>query len=145
MRSVFPFASGDPPKRPQSRPSGARAEPAKPGRALWRGPLRRGPSMRHLLARSDQARREPRYSGRCFAGLREVSLQHRELVQLRVQFRLQRERLAKPRVVVGQALRGVSRAAFLLLQVKLEVVEDVLRRAIIPAGVRSVPTWMSCS
>ena len=64
-------------------------------------------------------------SGRLLRGLREVGIEPSELGQLRVEFALQRERLAAALLVAVQAILSLARAAFLLLEVDPETVEDM--------------------
>ena len=66
-----------------------------------------------------------RLAGLILARLGKIGFQRLQLRQLGVEFALQRERLAEALFVAGVSLGGVAGPAFLLLQVRLEMLQDV--------------------
>ena len=66
-----------------------------------------------------------RLAGLILARLGKIGFQRLQLRQLGVEFALQRERLAEALFVAGVPLGGVAGPAFLLLQIRLEMLEDV--------------------
>ena len=92
------------------------------GRGWARSAIRRAGHSRQTAAGWDLG---PLPCPRLFAG--EVGFQLRHLLQFEIEFVLQRERLAQPRLVAGEACDRPLAPARLHLQVRLEVVERVLQ------------------